>query len=53
MMPPTISTCRDVSVYTAATVVAASADRTFTTIVPKLVMIDGDPYLETYLGDSA
>ncbi|WP_456697782.1 NUDIX hydrolase [Aeromicrobium sp. P5_D10] len=53
MMPPTISTCRDVSVYTAATVVAASADRTFTTIVPKLVLIDGEPYLETYLGDSA
>lgn len=53
MMPPTISTCRDVAAFTAATVVAAAADRSFPTILPKLVLIDGEPFLETYLGESA
>lgn len=52
MMPPTISTCRDVSAHTAATVVAAAAEREFPTIVPNLVMIEGEPYLETYLGSA-
>lgn len=53
MMPPTVSTCREVSAFTAATVVDAAADRTIETIVPKLVLIDGAPFLETYLGEPA
>lgn len=51
MMPPTIAACREVSEHTASTVVAASAERTFTTILPKVVLVDGEPYLETYLGE--
>jgi 8-oxo-dGTP pyrophosphatase MutT (NUDIX family) len=51
MMPPTIAACREVSEHDAATVVAASADRTFSTILPRLVIVDGEPYLETYLGE--
>ena len=52
MMPPTIAACRDVSVHTADTVVAASLGREFPTILPRLVLVDGDPFLETYLGDT-
>ncbi len=51
MMPPTIAACREVSAHTATTVVAASADRTFPTILPQLVLVDGEPYLETHLGE--
>lgn len=51
MMPPTIATCREVSAYGATEIVAAAADRTFPTIVPKLVEVDGDLFLETYLGE--
>lgn len=51
MMPPTIATCREVSAHTASDVVAASIDRSFPTIVPQLVLVDGEPYLETYLGE--
>ncbi len=51
MMPPTISACREVSVHTASTVVAASAERTFTTILPRIVFVDGEPFLETSLGE--
>ena len=50
MMPPTISTCREVSDHTAGTVVAASAGRVIATVLPKVVMVDGEPFLETYLG---
>lgn len=53
MMPPTIAACRDISVYTADAVVAASTERTFPTIVPHLVLVDGEPYLETYLGEQS
>lgn len=52
MMPPTIATCREVSAHTAATLVAASVDRSFPTIEPKLVLVDGEPYLDTYLGET-
>jgi 8-oxo-dGTP pyrophosphatase MutT (NUDIX family) len=47
MMPPTIAVCREVAVHTAATVVAASAEREFPTVLPRLVLVDGRPYLET------
>lgn len=52
MMPPTIAACREVSEHTAATVVAASIGRTFPTVQPQLVIVDGEPYLETHLGES-
>jgi 8-oxo-dGTP pyrophosphatase MutT (NUDIX family) len=51
MMPPTISTCRAVAQHTAATVVAASRERTFETIEPRLVREDGELFLETDLGE--
>ncbi|MDQ2637427.1 MAG: NUDIX domain-containing protein [Actinomycetota bacterium] len=51
MMPPTIATCREVSVHSAAEIVDVSLHRTFPTIQPKLVQ-DGDQlFLETYLGE--
>jgi len=52
MMPPTIAACRDVAAHTASTVVAASVGREFPTILPQLVLVDGEPYLETYLGEN-
>jgi 8-oxo-dGTP pyrophosphatase MutT (NUDIX family) len=51
MMPPTIAACREVSAFSADTVVAAAAGRSFSTILPELVLVDGEPFLETYLGD--
>lgn len=53
MMPPTIATCRAVAQHTAETVVEASAGREFETIVPRLVQVDGDLFLETDLGEDA
>ncbi|NRQ49306.1 NUDIX hydrolase [Aeromicrobium stalagmiti] len=53
MMPPTIAACRDVSAHTAGTVLDAAAGRAFPTILPQLVLVDGEPYLETYLGESS
>jgi 8-oxo-dGTP pyrophosphatase MutT (NUDIX family) len=52
MMPPTIAVCREVSAHSASTVVAASVGRTFSTIEPRLVLVDGEPYLETNVGES-
>jgi 8-oxo-dGTP pyrophosphatase MutT (NUDIX family) len=52
MMPPTIAACREVAAHTAATVVAASDGREFATVLPRLVLVDGQPYLETDLGDT-
>ena len=52
MMPPTIAACREVSAHTAATVVDASVGREFPTILPQLVLVDGEPYLETHLGEN-
>lgn len=51
MMPPTIATCREVSRHTAADVVEAAHTRTFETIEPQLVDVDGEMYLETHLGE--
>lgn len=53
MMPPTITTCREVSAHAAATIVAASADRPITTVLPRVVMVDGEPFLETSFGEDA
>lgn len=52
MMPPTILTCREVSDHTAGTVVAASAGRVIATVLPKVVMVDGEPFLETTLEEN-
>ena len=51
MMPPTIAACQEVSTFTAGTVVAASAHRSFATIEPRLVLVDGEPFLETSVGE--
>ncbi len=51
MMPPTMVACREVAEHSAETVLAAAAERTIRTIVPRLVEIDGDLFLETDLGD--
>jgi 8-oxo-dGTP pyrophosphatase MutT (NUDIX family) len=51
MMPPTVVACREVAEHTAATIVAAAAERTILTIVPRLVEVDGELFLETDLGD--
>ncbi|MGJ9423115.1 NUDIX hydrolase [Aeromicrobium sp. CF3.5] len=53
MMPPTIATCREVARHTAATVVEISRDRRFETIVPHLVDVDGELFLETNPGESS
>jgi 8-oxo-dGTP pyrophosphatase MutT (NUDIX family) len=52
MMQPTIAVCREVSQHSAASIVDASHRRTFETIAPRLVLVDDQPYLETYQGDS-
>ncbi|MFC5676351.1 NUDIX hydrolase [Aeromicrobium endophyticum] len=52
MMPPTVTACREVAAHTAATVVAASQGREFPTVLPRLVLVDDRPYLETDLGES-
>lgn len=52
MMPPTISACREAAAHTAATIVAASVGREFPTILPRVVMVDDQPYLETHLGEN-
>lgn len=51
MMPPTIATCREVSQHRASDIVAVASDRTFPTIEPYLVDVDGEMFLETYLGE--
>ena len=53
MMPPTVVACREVAEHTAATILAAAAERTIRTIVPRLIEVDGELFLETDLGDPA
>ena len=53
MMPPTVVACREVAEHTAGTILAAAAERTIRTIVPRLIEVDGDLFLETDLGDPA
>ncbi|KHL15154.1 hypothetical protein CLV56_1625 [Mumia flava] len=50
MLPPTAVTCRDLAgLEHAAEALTAAADRTIAPVVPRLVVIDGNPYLETEL----
>ena len=53
MMPPTVVACREVAEHSAATILAAASERTIRTIVPRLIEIDGELFLETDLGDPA
>jgi 8-oxo-dGTP pyrophosphatase MutT (NUDIX family) len=46
MLPPTAITCREVSGFTAATVLTASAEREVKTVAPFLVDVDGELFLE-------
>ena len=50
MMPPTIATCRSIAQHSAQTVVQLAPHRTFETIVPRLVDVDGELFLETDMG---
>jgi 8-oxo-dGTP pyrophosphatase MutT (NUDIX family) len=52
MMPPTITACREIAAHAAATVVTASVGRDFPTVLPRLVLVDDRPYLETDLGEN-
>lgn len=47
MMPPTVVTCRELSIESSQSVLAAAARRQIVTIEPQLVEIDGDFWLET------
>jgi 8-oxo-dGTP pyrophosphatase MutT (NUDIX family) len=51
MLPPTAITCREVSGFTAATILTASAEREVKTVAPFLVDVDGELYLEYELED--
>jgi 8-oxo-dGTP pyrophosphatase MutT (NUDIX family) len=53
MMPPTVVACREVAEHSAGTILAAAAERTILTIVPRLIEVDGELFLETDLGDTA
>lgn len=53
MMAPTIAVCREVSAHSASTVVAASAERTIAAVLPKIVLVDGEPFLETSFGEAS
>lgn len=46
MMPPTSHTCRSLVGHTAAGAVAAARQRQIETILPRLVVLDGDYYLD-------
>lgn len=51
MMPPTIAVCRQVAAHSASTIVEASRDRTFDTVLPRLVFVDDEPHLDIHLGE--
>jgi 8-oxo-dGTP pyrophosphatase MutT (NUDIX family) len=51
MLPPTAITCREVSGFTAATILTASAEREIKTVAPYLVDDDGELFLEYQLED--
>lgn len=53
MMPPTISACRQVAAHTASTIVAVSAQRSISPVLPKIVLVDGEPFLETSFGEES
>jgi 8-oxo-dGTP pyrophosphatase MutT (NUDIX family) len=46
MLPPTAITCREVSRFTADTILTASAEREVKTVAPFLVDVDGELFLE-------
>lgn len=51
MMPPTVTTCREIASLSAGTVLTAAAGRTIHTVLPELVMVDGELYLQTEQGE--
>jgi hypothetical protein len=52
MLPPTAITCREVSQFSAAGILAASAEREVVTIAPELVDVDGELFLEYQLEEA-
>ena len=49
MLPPTAITCREVSLFAATEILAASAERAVLTVAPELVDVDGELFLEYQL----
>jgi 8-oxo-dGTP pyrophosphatase MutT (NUDIX family) len=49
MLPPTVHTCRQLSEFTAADILAASAEREITPIEPRIVEVDGELFLDNFL----
>ena len=47
MMPPTVTTCRELAEHRADEILTASAKRTVTPIEPRIVEVDGELYLQT------
>ena len=50
MLPPTVLTCRELSEFTAADILAASAEREVTPIEPRIVEVDGELFLDILPG---
>jgi hypothetical protein len=48
MLPPTVHTCRQLSEFTAAGVLAAAAEREITPIEPRIVEVDGELFLDNF-----
>ncbi|MGI9084039.1 MAG: NUDIX hydrolase [Aeromicrobium sp.] len=49
MLPPTVITCREVGRFSAATILAAAAERDIIPIEPHVVEVDGELFLENPL----
>ncbi len=47
MMPPTVTTCRELAAYRSGEILEAAAQRTVTPIEPRIVEVDGELYLQT------
>jgi 8-oxo-dGTP pyrophosphatase MutT (NUDIX family) len=48
MLPPTVHTCRQLSKFTAADILAAAAEREITPIEPQIVEVDGELFLDNF-----
>ena len=48
LLPPTAQTCRQLSTYTAAGILAAAAEREITPNEPRIVEVDGELFLDNF-----
>ncbi len=49
MLPPTVHTCRELSLFGAADILAAAVEREITPIEPRIVEVDGELFLDNFL----